>query len=385
LVEAATLSAAVTLLRGQGLIITTLAEKQNDNWNFEALQRKIFGVSSKDLFTFTREFSTMISSGLPVAQALRILSGQTSSTYFKEVLDSILRDVEGGSTLSKALEKYPRVFSVIYISLVRSGELSGTLDKVLERLSANLEKDREFKGKVKGALIYPVIVITMMIGVMVIILIFVIPKLTEMYSSMGVDLPLPTKIMVWSSQFLVSYWWLALMLLVGVVAAFNYFKKTPFGRRQLDIISFKIPVFGNLMKISQLAEFTRDLGVLIGSGIPIIDALKSSREALQNSLLRDTIDKAVGSVGRGQPLSQIIAGDPAFPPIISQMLTVGEETGRVDKVLLDVSKYFESETDFAVKNLSTALEPIIMVVLGGGVGLLILSIITPIYKLTSSF
>jgi type IV pilus assembly protein PilC len=385
LVEAASLSAAATLLRNQRLIVTKLVEKKEDEWSLEVLGKKLRGVSSKDLFAFTREFSTMVSSGLPITGALRILSAQSGSSYFKEILGSIIRDVEGGIPLSKALEKYPQVFNVIYVNLVKSGELSGTLDKVLERLAANLDKERELKGKVKGALIYPIIVVLMMVGVMVVILVFVIPKLTEMYSSMGVDLPLPTKIMVWTSNFLVNDWWLATILTVSAVAGFRYYKKTAVGRRQIDVLSFKIPVFGNLMKISQLAEFTRDLGVLVGSGIPIIDALKASKESLRNSLLQDTIDKAISSVGRGQPLSQIIAGDPGFPAIIPQMLKVGEETGRVDKVLLDVSKYFESETDYAVKNLSAAIEPIIMVVLGGGVGLLILSIITPIYKLTSSF
>ena len=385
LVEAASLSAAATLLRNQRLIVTKLVEKKEDEWSLEVLGKKLRGVSSKDLFAFTREFSTMVSSGLPITGALRILSAQSGSSYFKEILGSIIRDVEGGIPLSKALEKYPQVFNVIYVNLVKSGELSGTLDKVLERLAANLDKERELKGKVKGALIYHIIVVLMMVGVMVVILVFVIPKLTEMYSSMGVDLPLPTKIMVWTSNFLVNDWWLATILTVSAVAGFRYYKKTAVGRRQIDVLSFKIPVFGNLMKISQLAEFTRDLGVLVGSGIPIIDALKASKESLRNSLLQDTIDKAISSVGRGQPLSQIIAGDPGFPAIIPQMLKVGEETGRVDKVLLDVSKYFESETDYAVKNLSAAIEPIIMVVLGGGVGLLILSIITPIYKLTSSF
>ena len=188
LVEAASLSAAATLLRNQRLIVTKLVEKKEDEWSLEVLGKKLRGVSSKDLFAFTREFSTMVSSGLPITGALRILSAQSGSSYFKEILGSIIRDVEGGIPLSKALEKYPQVFNVIYVNLVKSGELSGTLDKVLERLAANLDKERELKGKVKGALIYPIIVVLMMVGVMVVILVFVIPKLTEMYSSMGVDL-----------------------------------------------------------------------------------------------------------------------------------------------------------------------------------------------------
>lgn len=384
LVEAATSVAALTLLRNQGLVVSALAEKREEPFSWQNLV-KVMGVSSKDLFTFTRELATMVSSGLAVSQALRILAQQTKASYFRKVLESILHDVESGVALSKSLEKHPQVFNVIYVSLVRSGELSGTLDKVLERLAINLEKERELRGKVIGALVYPAIIVTMMLGVMIIMLIFVIPKLTDMFASMNLDLPLTTKILIWSSKFLVTYWWLVILVIVSLIALFNNVKKTPLGRRYLDTFLFKLPVFGHLLKISQLAEFTRDLGVLVASGIPIMEALKSARGALRNSLLQQTIDLAVTGVGKGQPLSQIIAADPIYPAIIPQMLSVGEETGRVDKVLLDVSRYFESETDFAVKNMSAALEPLIMVVLGAGVGLLIISIITPIYKLTSSF
>jgi len=327
----------------------------------------------------------MISSGLPISQSLRILASQTSSGYFRDIINFIIREVEGGTSLSKAMENYPKVFNVIFLSLIRSGEMSGNLDQVLERLAANLEKDREFKGKLKGALIYPIIVMIMMVGVMVLMLVFVIPKLTDMYSSMGVDLPLPTKIMIGLSHFIIGYWWIVILAVIGLSFIWRSFKKSPFGKHQLDILIFKLPVFGGLTKMSQLAEFTRDLGLLIGSGVPIIDALKISREALLNDLLRATVDRAVTSVGKGRTLSSIIASDPNFPPLISQMIQVGEETGRVDKVLLDVAHFFESETDFAVKNLSAALEPLIMVCLGAGVGVLIVSIITPIYKLTTSF
>jgi len=385
LVEASASSAAVVLLRNQNLIVTALVEKKDTKWDPNNMFKKYFGISAKDIFTFTREFSTMIASGLPVTQALRILASQTGSKYFKEILESVVRDVEGGSSLSKAFEKYPAIFGTIYLSLVRSGEVSGSLDKSMERLTANLEKSREFKGKIKGALIYPVVILIMMVAVMVVMLIFVIPKLTEMYSSMGVDLPLSTKIMIGMSNFLVADWWLVIIILVGLFFGIRYFKKTAVGKKLTSDLTFRIPVFGQLLKLSQIAEFTRNLGILVGSGIPIIDALKVSKESLQNDSLRLTIDKAISSVGRGQPLSQLIASDPNFPLLVSQMIQVGEETGRLDKVLGDVAAYFESESDFAVKNLSAALEPLIMVVLGAGVGLMIISIITPIYKITTSF
>ena len=385
LVEAATTQSAVVLLRGQDLVITSLTQKKENELTVDSIFEKFKGVSSGELFTFTREFSTMLSSGLTVTGALRILEAQTTSKYFRSVLQSITRDVEGGLALSKALEKFPKVFDTIYVNLVHSGEISGTLDKVLERLTANLEKDREFKGKLKGALIYPLIIVVMMAGVMGVMLIFVVPKLTSMFVSMGQELPLPTKIMVGLSDFLVNYWWAAIAILIGAIFGLNRFRATALGKHLIDTVIFKLPVFGPLIKMAQLAEFTRDLGLLIGSGIPIIDSLKASRASLTNELLRATIDKAVGSVGRGQTLSSIIASDPQFPMLIPQMLKVGEETGRIDKVLLEVAHYFESESDFAVKNLTAALEPIIMVVLGVGVGVMILSIITPIYKLTSSF
>ncbi|MCX6783489.1 MAG: type II secretion system F family protein [candidate division WWE3 bacterium] len=385
LVEANSQPSALTLLRNQGLLIISMTEKKEADDIFKFANKFFNKASGKDIYNFTRQLNTMISSGLPLVSAIRTLQGQTSSKYFKELLDSVVRDIEGGSQLSKALEKYPTSFDKLYLSLLRAGEVSGTLDKVLDRLSVNLEKSREFKGKLTGAMIYPIVIMVMMTGVVGVMMIFVMPKLGEMFTSMNVDLPITTKIMFGASHFVAGYWW-AIIIAGGAFAyGFRAFKKTPFGKHFLDVLIFKLPIFGSIVKMSQLAQFTRNLGVLIGSGVPIIDSLKITKDSLSNTLLRDTIDKSIGSVGRGMPLSQIIASDSNYPKLVSQMLQVGEETGKIDKVLLDIAAYFESETDFAVKNLSSAMEPLIMVILGAGVGVLIFSIITPIYKLTTSF
>lgn len=385
LVEANSQPSALTLLRNQGLLVVSMTEKKEVDDIFKFANKFFNKASGKDVYNFTRQLSTMIGSGLPLVSAIRTLQNQATSKFFKDLLDSVVRDIEGGSQLSKALEKYPTSFDTLYLSLLRAGEISGTLDKVLIRLSENLEKSREFKGKLTGALIYPIVIVVMMTGVVAVMMIFVMPKLGEMFTSMNVDLPITTKIMFGASRFVAKDWWLVIIVGGAFAYGFKLFKNTPFGKHFLDVLMFRLPIFGSIIKMSQLAQFTRNLGVLVGSGVPIIDSLKITKDSLSNSLLRVTIDKAVNSVGRGQPLSQIIASDQNYPKLVSQMLQVGEETGKIDKVLLDIAAFFESETDFAVKNLSSAMEPLIMVILGAGVGILIFSIITPIYKLTTSF
>ena len=343
------------------------------------------GVPPGEVVSFTRQFSTMLSAGLPLTDALAILEKQTKNARFSKILSEVVSDIEGGMSLSGALAKHPKVFSQVYIKLIEAGETGGVLDKVLDKLALSLEKDREFKSKTRGAFIYPSIVVTVMIIVIVLMMVFVIPKLTDLYTEIGTELPLPTKILVATSGFMRSFWWLILLFLIGMFYALRAYSKTEHGARVFSKFVLSLPVWGKIRKAITLAEFTRTFGLLIGTGIPIITALKVVRDILSSLSYKEGIDEAIIRVERGAPLFQPLSANPVFPPIVGQMVRVGEETGKMDEVLVRLAVYFETESENMIRNLTTALEPIILVVLGLGVGILVLSIILPIYNLTAQF
>jgi type IV pilus assembly protein PilC len=384
IVEAVDEKQAALVLRERGLLVITV-KSNSEGFSIDNFLAKLKKINQTEISNFTRQLSTMITAGLPLTEALGILKAQTQNKTFVIVQDSLLRDIEGGSSFADALMKHQNVFSKIYISLVRAGETSGLLDTVLARLAENLEKEREFRAKTKGALIYPIIVVVAITIVMFIMMIFVIPRLTGMYKDMGVELPGPTKFLIAMSNFFVNFWWLMIAGGVGAWFLYKQYTKTSAGQKKVDELSYKIPVFGVIRKQSALTEFTRTLGLLIGAGIPIIEALNIVSDSVGNRVYYDAIKQAAKDVEHGAPLSVPISRNSNFPPILSQMVKVGEETGKLDEVLLKISKYFESETENLIKNLTTALEPFILVVLGLGVAFLVLSIILPIYKLTSSF
>ncbi len=380
-VESASVDQAAEILRGRKLVPTEIKEKRTSL--FTLLSQRLQGVSEKEKTVFTRQLATMVSAGLPLARALDILANQTPNPRFQEILSASLRDVQAGASLSSSLEKHEGIFSRVYLSLIRAGEASGALDRILLRLAENQEKQREFIGRTRGALIYPAIVVIGMGGVFVMMMTFVIPKLMDMYKDLGADLPLPTKIMIGISRMFTDFWWA--MLLVAGAAAFGgwRFSQTDQGRHFLARLILRLPIMGPISTQSQLAEMTRTLSLLISSGVPILTALDISKGAVGNILYLEALERAAVSVEKGAPLSTTLKNDPLFPTSMGQMVEVGEETGKVDEVLANISKFFESEVDQQVKNLSTALEPIIMVLLGVMVGFLILSVILPIYSLTS--
>lgn len=385
-VEAADEAALVKILQQEGLVPTEV-RKHGGKGGGITLSFLPFGkgVPYGELVGFTRQLSTMISAGLPLTDSLIILQKQTKSASFAKTLSEVVVAVEGGLSLSQAMSSHPGTFDVIFIKLIESGETGGVLDKVLSKLAQSMEKEREFKSKTKGAFVYPAIVVTVMVVVMSLMMIFVIPKLTGLYAEIGTQLPLVTRIMIGLSNFMIKFWWLLIILIVGFVISFKAFAKTPKGSDLVSKFVLKVPVWGKLRRTLVLTEFTRTLGLLIGTGIPIIVALKTVRDILNSSTYRDGIDVAISRVERGSPLYQPIAANPAFPPIIAQMIRVGEETGKMDEVLSRLSMYFEEESENLVRNLTTAMEPIILVVLGAGVGVMVLSIILPIYNLTAQF
>lgn len=383
IVEASEEKQARSVLRDRGLVCFSLNPARQDV--FKDIFNKIFKrITLSDLATFTRQLSTMITAGLTINDALTILKTQ-SSPSFVPVIDDVLRGVEGGSSLAEALSKHPKVFSRVYVSLVKAGEAAGVLDEILARLSENLEKQREFQGKVKGAMIYPVIIVVGMIAVGGIMMIFVIPKLLSLYQEFQAKLPTPTRILISVSNFMVKFWW---MMLVGAMAGFYVlrgFGKTPLGRKKIDGLFLSLPIYGNLQKQIIMTEMTRTLGLLVAAGIPIVDAINIVSEGVGNSIIEQELKEAAKQVEKGLPLAGALSVYEEFPPIVSQMISVGEETGKVDEVLDKLSRYFESESEQMVKGLTTAIEPLIMIVLGLGVGFLIIAVILPIYNLTTQF
>ena len=381
-VEARDAAAAASLLRRQKLIIVSIQPvRKSPLVSILAVLRR---VRLDDVVLFTRQLSTMAAAGLPITDALRILELQARPAM-SAVVSQVLTDVEGGGSLSQSLEKHPKVFTKTYIALVRAGESAGILDNILNRLADTMEKQKEFIGKVKSAMIYPIIVIIAMVIVSAIMMIFVIPKMTVMYENFNAELPALTKGLMAVSAFFVNYWLLVLGIIIGTFLFFKTWTKTSSGAVKFDKILFRLPIIGKLRKFVILTEFSRTMGLLVGAGISIIDGLKITAAAAPSPIYRAGLLDAAEQVEKGLPLAVPLAQNPDFPPILAQMISVGEETGKVDEVLIKVGRYFETESQQGVATLTAAIEPLIMIVLGIGVGLLVIAVILPIYNLTSSF
>ena len=380
-VEAQDLDSAVKILRQKSLVIISL--KNDKGLELSKISSVAGKVSGKEIVTFTRQFSTMVTSGLPLTEALRILQIQNKPSFGK-IIGEILSDVQSGLNLADSMAKH-EAFPKVYIALIRAGEAAGVLEKVALRLADTMEAQQEFRAKTKGAMVYPIIVIIGMIGVAAVVVVFVIPQLTSLFQDFGAELPLATRIMIGISDAARSIWGLlfvGLMFALGV--AFKAYHKTPSGKYNVDKVILKLPVFGVLVAKTTLAEFTRTMSLLLGSGVSILESLKIMEDAIGNEVYSRALKECGKEIEKGIPLSESLARRYVFPPLVPQMASVGEETGKLDEVLLKISHYFESEAEQAIKNLTTAIEPLIMVVLGIGVAFLVFSVIMPIYELTSN-
>lgn len=337
-----------------------------------------------DLMFFTRQLSLMLNSGLTLTQSLNVLKEQIQGAATQQVISEILSDIEGGKSLSLALLRHTEIFTPIYISLIKAAEGAGLLEKVLLRLADTLEKDKKLKDAIKGALLYPAIVIIGIVAVVFIMMIFVIPQLSTLYESMNIQMPLPTQIVIGMSKFFVSFWPLIIGLTIGLIFAYRRWNKTESGKLIIDSLKLKIPIFGKLSKEMILCEFARTSSLLIGAGTLIVESLNQVAEITGNVLYKKAVTDLAKRVEKGMTVGDSMMYSDLFPPILVQMAKIGEKTGKLDETLFKVSEYFEQEVDQAVKTLMTALEPIIMIVLGIGVAFLIISIITPIYSLMSA-
>ncbi len=381
IVEAATLKDAINLLHEKSLVVINITVAGTPlSLNFGGS-----GISFSDLVLFTRQLSTMITAGLTLVEALGILRQQLSKPALIKLVVQIETDVKGGKSLVEVLEKSPKVFPPIYLALVRAGEATGKMDVILTRLADSLEKSRNFKSKVRGVLVYPSIVVSGMGIVSFIVMTVVVPRMTGLYKEFGVTLPLPTQILIAVSSFLLNFWFIIIFAVVGGVVFYLKFKQTNSGKHVIASLSLNVPIFGPLIKQATLVEITRTLALLIDGGVPILTSLEIAQDATSNILYIEAFRDAGKRVEKGFPLSEPLSGNSLFPPILSQMVAVGEQTGKLGDSLFKLSSYFETEAESAIRTLTTALEPLIMIVLGLGVGFLVMAILLPIYSLTSKF
>jgi type IV pilus assembly protein PilC len=345
------------------------------------------GVDTKDLVTFTRLFATMIDAGLPLVQCLDILASQQPKPAFAAVLKDIKNSVEGGSTFSDALRKHPRIFDELFVNLIQAGETGGILDNILGRLSIYLEKRQKLMRQVKGALSYPTIVFCIAIGVMGVMLTFVIPAFENMFKEFGGgkdNLPALTKFMVALSHGFVSFLPVTVLAVAGIAFGFTYTLKTPRGRRIFDTTLLKLPVLGNVLQKISVARFTRTLGTLLQSGVPILDALEICAKTSGNVRIESGIMHVRQRISEGQSMAEPLTEAKVFPEMVVQMIGVGEQTGALDQMLNKIADFYEEETDVAVASMTSMLEPIMMVGIGGMVGVVLVSMYLPIFELAGN-
>lgn len=382
IIDATDASTAASYLRQRGFYPISIIKKSDEGMlSFLSFGKR---VNQTDIVFFTRQLSSMLSSGLTLMQALGILKTQIQKEQMFIMIDDIMRSIEDGKSFSEAVSKYPKIFTPIYQSLIKTAESSGLLDKVLQRLAENLEKEAKLKGTIKSALMYPAIVITGMVIIVTIMMIFVIPQLATLYDNLNVPLPLPTQIIIGLSNLVINFWPLVIGLFVIGFTGYKRWRKSEAGQLVMDSMMLKIPIFGKLNQKVILTEFTRTLGLLVGSGTLVVDAFQQASGVTGNVLYIHAIHGVARRVEKGMTIGDAMQSYPLFPQIVVQMVKIGEQTGKLDESLLKVSEYFEREVDEAVKTMTTALEPVIMIVLGIGVAFLIISIITPIYNLTSA-
>ena len=339
-------------------------------------------VNAKELAIFTRQFSVMIDAGLPLVQCLEILASQQENKFFQKVLTTTRGQVEGGSTLSAAMRSSPKVFDALYVNMVEAGETGGILDTILQRLSSYIEKNVKLQRAVKSALVYPVGVLTVAGGVIILLLWKVVPIFATLFAGLGVDLPLPTKIVIALSNAIGSYFGLLLLVaLVGGIFGLKVWYGTPQGRFVLDTIILKLPVLGLLMRKIAVARFTRTLGTLISSGVPILEGLDITARTAGNAVVERALQQVRRSLEEGKSLTEPLKDSQVFPGMVTQMIAVGEQTGAMDAMLQKIADFYEEEVDAAVKDLLTALEPVMIVFLGLVVGGVVISMYLPLFSL----
>ncbi len=383
-VEAVDENLAASILSDRGLIVLSLQEgsKRNGEIDLPFLNR----VTVKDIVVFSRQLAVMASANVPIVQAIKIIRDQTDNPRMQKIVGEIGYEVDGGSKLSQALARYPKIFSDFFISMVKSGETSGKLDEVLNYLADQQESDYDMQQKIHGAMIYPAFIMFGLVAVGFLMSIFVLPKLTGILTESGTELPFATKILVSVSGFMSSYWWVALLGIVAIVVGFRFITGSggPL-KSQWHLVKLKMPVFGGLFQRIHILRITRSLSTLIVGGVPLTTALKITADVVGNDVYKDLILATVKEVEDGRSIATLFLESDEIPTMVSQMMQVGEQTGKLDKILDRLTSFYSRELENLVSNLTTLIEPLIMLVMGGAVGFVVIAIILPLYNLSNNF
>jgi type IV pilus assembly protein PilC len=341
-------------------------------------------VKTRDVVIFTRQFATMINAGLPLVQSLNILAQQTENKTLREITKAVVYDVESGNTLADAFSKHPKAFSALYVNMVAAGEAGGILDTILLRLSTFLEKNDALVRKVKGAMVYPGVIITVALGAIAILLIFVIPTFQNMFASANLELPLPTRVVIAMSNYLISYWWVLLAGIGAMIFAFRQYYGTPGGRKQIDGLILKAPVLGDVVRKSAVSRFTRTLGTLVSSGVSILEGLEITAKTAGNAVIHDAVMESRQSIAGGETIAAPLEKSQVFPPMVISMIAVGEQTGGLDEMLSKIADFYDEEVDVAVSALLSLMEPAMIVVLGVIVGGMVIAMYLPIFDMMNA-
>ncbi|PIS38875.1 MAG: hypothetical protein COT34_01385 [Candidatus Nealsonbacteria bacterium CG08_land_8_20_14_0_20_43_11] len=368
-------------LRQEGYVLVSSetqekeAEKKSLTFSFSSK------VSLTEKLLFTRNLQVMIRAGISLPRSLRLLSRQAKNKKFGKILEAIADEISTGKNFSSCLGKYPEIFSEIFVNMVKVGEESGTLDEVLKTLTNQLAREHELSSKVRGAMVYPAVVLTAMLGVGALMLVMVVPKLAETFRDMNVELPASTKLVMALGSFLEKKWWLGILIIVGLAIPLSRFLKTKLGKRMVDIVAFKFPLISPIVIKTNSASTTRTLSSLITAGVPIVSALGIVAGALNNSFFRTAISAAAEQVGKGVKLSEaLMPYQNVYPSMVVQMIEVGEETGQTAEILAELADFYEEEVTNATKNLSTVIEPLLMIIIGAAVGFFAISMVQPMYS-----
>lgn len=383
LVRAPSVDVAADILIERGYTILTLKEKRNvvKNLPIPFLSHK---VSVRDLVIFSRQLSILVSSNIPLVQSLKILLKQTVNRKLKVITSEVIDDVEGGGKLSDALAKHPNAFSDFYVNIIRSGETSGKLDEVLLYLADQMEKDYDLISRIRGAMIYPTIILLGLASVGILMMVFVVPRITAILTESGAELPFATRLLIGTSSFLVNFWWLLFLALFLAIVLFRMVLMTPQGKYGWDLFKIKTPIFGKLNQKIAIVRFARSLFTLISGGVTLTRGFKIVADVVDNSVYKKLIIETVKEVEGGNPIASVFVKSPHIPPMVAQMLNVGEKTGKLDVILDKISQFYTREIDNLLRNLVTTIEPLVMIVMGVGVALMIAAVIMPMYNLASS-
>jgi type IV pilus assembly protein PilC len=381
--EANTKALVEAQLKKFGFSNITIKE-EGKGFNFKIPGMGAKKVETKDIVIFTRQFATMIDSGLPLVQCLDILSSQQENKTFKEVLLKVKENVESGSTFADSLGRHPKVFDQLYVNLVAAGEVGGILDTILNRLAAYIEKSMKLKKQIKGAMVYPATIMSIAVVVVGVILIFVIPTFAKMFEEFGGELPAPTKIVIALSNFIVKYLIVMIALFFAFVSGFKKYYATKNGRYQVDRLALKAPIVGPLIRKVSVAKFTRTLGTMISSGVPIMDGLDIVAKTAGNKIVEEAIYNVRQAISEGKTIAEPLAACGVFPPMVVQMIAVGEATGAMDAMLNKIADFYDDEVDSAVSAMTAMMEPMLMVFLGTTVGGLVVAMYLPIFKIAGA-